>query len=75
MDETLLHIELLPFPSAKRNCNIKLKGDPVIVTKMIATAMDARTDIAAAMIAAVMLWADQNSIPHDKLGEMVKSYR
>lgn len=68
MSNSLLHVELLP----NEEMNLKLIGDPVIVCKMIANAMDARQEIAAAMIAAVMFYADNNEIPRNELGNMVK---
>jgi hypothetical protein len=64
---SLLHIEQLPGEAM----NFKIKGDPVLVSKMIATAMYNRTDIAATMIAAVIAWADGNNIPRQKLSEMI----
>lgn len=63
-----LHIELIK----EDQMNIKLQGDPVIVAKMIATAMDSRQDIAAAMIAGVMAWCKGNNINPDNLKNMVK---
>ncbi len=67
----LLHIELLPGDQM----NFKIKGDPVIVCKMIRTAMDANQEIAAAMIAAVCDWADANKIPRDQIGKLVKFHK
>jgi len=66
----LLHVEMI----AEDLMEIKLHGDPVIVAKMIATAMDAKTEICAAMIAAVFSWTDENQIPRDQLQYMVKLY-
>ena len=71
MKPNLLHVELMEAEIM----NIKLSGDPVIVSKMIATAMNARQDIAAAMIAGVMSWADENGIPRDQLGNMIKFHK
>ena len=71
MDNPLLHVEMLPG----EQMNFKIKGDPVIVCSMIATAMDARQDIAATMIAAVMDWADRHNIPRDQLGTMIKFHK
>ncbi|MEO5681440.1 MAG: hypothetical protein ABIQ88_02300 [Chitinophagaceae bacterium] len=68
MPNDLLHIELLPDNSM----NFKIKGNPVTVCNMIANAMDTDQEIAAAMIAGVMAWADKNHIPRDQLGTMVK---
>ena len=67
----LLHVEMTG--QAEMNC--KLTGDPVIVSKMIANAMNARQDIAAAMIAAVISWADMNGIPREAIGNMVQFHK
>jgi hypothetical protein len=64
----LLHVEMLPG----EQMNFRISGDPVIVCKMIRTAMDAKQEIAAAMIAAVCDYADANGIPRDQIGNMVK---
>jgi len=68
--KALLHVEMI----TDKEMNVKLSGDPVIVAKMIANAMDARVDIAAAMVAAVFSWADQNDIPRDQLERMIKFF-
>jgi len=63
----LLHVEM----TSPKEMNIKLQGDPVIVCKMICNAMNTKPDIAAAMIAAVIQYADQNGIPREAIGNMV----
>lgn len=67
MDTPLLHIEEKPG----KIMHFQLKGNPVILCKLIAQAMEQNQEIAAAMIAAVMAWADKNDIPRDQLGSMV----
>ena len=66
----LLHVEMI----AEDQMSIKLHGDPVIVAKMIATAMEAKAEICAAMIAAVFSWADEKGITKVQLQYMVKNY-
>lgn len=67
----LMQVEMV----AQDQMNIKLEGDPVIVSKMIAQAMNAKQDICAAMIAAVFTWADENGIPRAALQNMVKFHQ
>jgi len=49
-----------------------IKGDPVILTKAIRTVMQARQDIAAAMMAAVIDYCNQEGIDCGQLKHMVK---
>ena len=67
----LLHAEMI----GEDNMNFKLQGDPVIVSKMIRNAMEAKQDICAAMIAAVMSWAKDHNIEPQQLAEMVKFHK
>lgn len=69
--KALLHIEMI----TDHQMNFKIQGDTVIVCKMICNAMLNRQDIAAAMIAAVMDWADRQGIPRDQLGNMIKFHK
>jgi len=66
--KALLHVEM----TGEKEMNFKIEGDPVIVCKMICNAMKAKQDIAAAMIAAVIQFADQSGIPREAIGSMVK---
>lgn len=52
--------------------NLKLKGDPVIVTKMIATAMRHSIQIAAIMIAPVIEYCEQEGFDCGDLKNMAK---
>lgn len=75
MEQSLLHIEFLPGQKKDGHddsMNIKMSGDPVLLSKMIATAMDARQDICAAMIAGVLSWCKENNINPDTLKDIVK---
>lgn len=53
------------------NMNVKLKGDPATVTQMLRTAMDARQDIAAAFMAAVIHYAHGQGWDCGELEKMV----
>lgn len=75
MTETILHVEFLEGKAVGGHAdsmNIKMVGDPVLLSKMIATAMDSRQDICAAMIAGVLSWCKENNINPDDLKKMVK---
>lgn len=50
----------------------QLKGDPVILTKALRTVMQARQDLAAAMMAAVIDYCNQENIDCGELKHMVK---
>lgn len=65
----LLHLEL---DESHNQFNLILKGDPVIVTKMILQGMDAKQDICAAFIAAVVHWCQDNNVDPGELKNMVK---
>jgi hypothetical protein len=65
---SLLHIEQKPG----EQMNLKLKGDPVMVAKMVSTAMRYSTEICAAMIAPVVEWCIENNIDCGDLKEMIK---
>jgi len=66
--ENILHVELVQLTQMR----IILKGDPVLISKMISTAMDSRQDICAAMIAGVCAWFEKNNMPISEIGNMVK---
>jgi len=65
----LLHMEL---DATHTQFNLKLKGDPVIVSKMIMKGMETKQDICAAFIAAVVFWCKENNIDPGELKNMVK---
>lgn len=68
MDSPLLHVEL--FPNDKMN--FKIKGDPVLVAKMVRTAMQHSQEIAAAMIACVVDYCLEEHIDCGDMQYMVK---
>lgn len=61
MSEHVLHIELSENASPE-NMTIKMKGDSVLLSTMIATAMNERQEIARVITVAVMAWANKNNI-------------
>lgn len=67
-DMPLLHIELLPGDQM----NFKIKGDPIVVAKMISTVMRHKQEIAAAIIAPVIEYCQAEGIDCGKLKDMVK---
>jgi len=69
MNETKLVIEM---KSDDGQMHIVIKGDPIILTKMIATAMQARQDIAAAMIASVVDFCQREGFDCGDMSRMVK---
>jgi hypothetical protein len=53
------------------NMNVKLNGDPATVAQMLRTAMEARQDIAAAFMAAVIHYAHAQGWDCGELEKMV----
>jgi hypothetical protein len=68
MDKCLLHIEQLPG----EQMNLKMKGDPATLAKMIANVMKYRQDIAAAFIACVIEYSAKEGFDCGELKKMVK---
>ena len=67
MEKALLYIEELP----NGHMNLKLKGDPKTVAKMVANAMKVNQEIAAAMIAPVIEYANNEGFDCGELKKMV----
>jgi hypothetical protein len=65
---SLLHIEQKPG----EQMNLKLKGDPVMIAKMVSTAMRYNQEICAMMIAPVIEWCTENDVDCGELKEMIK---
>lgn len=75
MQEAVLHLELkegIALGGHPDSMRAILKGNPVMVAKMIAHAMDGKQEIAAAVIAGVLSWCQENGINPDNLKNMVK---
>lgn len=66
-DKPELHLFLR---GGEKEMRIVIKGDPKVITKMIRTAMQARQDIAAAFIVAVVDYATQEGFDSGDLGTM-----
>jgi hypothetical protein len=64
----MLHIEQMPG----EQMNLKLKGDPAVIAKMVATAMRHSQTIAAAIIAPVIEYCQQEGFHCGDLEKMVK---
>ncbi len=69
-EKALIHLE----EADNGEMRLKTEGDQMMVANMINTAMKQDDKIAAVMVAGVMLWADDQGIPRNKLGDMVKFY-
>jgi hypothetical protein len=68
MERCLLHIEELPGDQM----NLKMKGDPAMLAKMVANVMKHRQDIAAALIAPVIEYCRNEGFDCGQLKDMVK---
>lgn len=67
MEETLLHIELLE----NEQMNFKMKGDPVMICKMVANVMKSRQDIAAVFLIAVIDYLDNKDFSKEQIVKMI----
>lgn len=68
MEKALLYLEELP----NQRMNLKLKGDPATVAKMVASAMQINQEICAVFLAPVIEWCINNDIDCGQLKKMVK---
>lgn len=73
MDPVLhIYLENKPFQGHDSTLRVIVKGDPVLLTQMIRTAMQSRQDVAAAFIASVVDYANEQGFDCGQLGQMVK---
>lgn len=67
-----IYLENKPFQGHDSTLKVIVKGDPVLLTKMIRTAMQSRQDVAAAFIASVVDYAKEEGFDCGELSQMVK---
>lgn len=63
---------LIDLPTGKKEMHLKTEGNPVVLAKMIAKAMDAKQEICAAFIAGIVFWCNENNVDLKDLKAMVK---